>query len=52
MKIIIPNSEILNKDYLLTELVKKINRKLKLIPNFIKKVIIQKIIKIKFVIFH
>ena len=36
-KIIIPNSEILNKDYLLTELVKKITRKLKLIPKFYKK---------------
>ena len=36
-KIIIPNSEILNKDYLLTELVKKITRKLKLKPKFYKK---------------
>tara|TARA_B100000242_G_C43047064_1_gene488831 strand:+ start:1277 stop:2437 length:1161 start_codon:yes stop_codon:yes gene_type:complete len=36
-KIIIPNSKILNKDYLLTELVKKITRKLKLKPKFYKK---------------
>ena len=37
-KIIIPNSKILNKDYLLTELVKKITRKHKLKPKFYKKI--------------
>ena len=36
-KIVIPNSKILNKDFLLTEVVEKITKKLKLTPKFYKK---------------
>lgn len=36
-KIVIPNSKILEKDYLLTELVEKITRKFNLTPKFYKK---------------
>jgi FlaA1/EpsC-like NDP-sugar epimerase len=36
-KIVIPNSKVLNKDYLLTEMVEKITKKLNLKPMFYKK---------------
>ena len=36
-KIIIPNPKILNKDYLLSELIEKITKKFNLIPKFYKK---------------
>lgn len=36
-KIVVPNSKILNKDYLLTEIVEKITRKLNYTPNFYKR---------------